>query len=92
MESVIKKLATASASMDGQDPLVNFYAHSVSLAATVPNGATAKTEPVVTVRREDASVYLGGVESIVRNLAPVDTMGQSARTLVNVRMERFVMR
>lgn len=90
VENVIRKPATASVSMVGQGRRANFYAPSVSLAETVLKGATAKMEPVVTVRLADASVSLVGVVSIAKNLVPVDTMDQSARKLASVRMERFV--
>lgn len=85
-------METASASMDGLGHRVNFYAHSASSAVTALNDATARTERVVTVRQDDASVYPDGVENIVKNRVPVDTLARNARILASVRMERFVMR
>lgn len=90
-ESVIRRVENASASMDGLDPVANFYAHLVNSVEIVRKDVIVRTEQVVIGKRVVVNVFLDGVENTVRSHVPVDITDRNAKRLVNAKMERFVM-
>lgn len=83
--AAIRRLATARVLPDGQGRRASSCVRSASTDSIVSCVVTAKTEPIVTERRDIVNVYLDGLARDVSGHVPLDTLARTAKRFANAR-------